>query len=127
MSIDSDTVLKQCVSFQMTHSHPKLRGGKAPGSGRKPEGKARYTVTLKEDSVLAAKAKEPNFSGLLDRLLDEWLITRAALHEYARRADPTSRHEFKRRYQRTRWQMRHDTLGRRPKRCGVGSGENPCS
>ncbi len=49
------------------------RGGKREGAGRPPEGKARYTVTLDEKNVTRAKAKEKNFSGLLDRLLAEWL------------------------------------------------------
>ena len=54
----------------------KHRGGKREGAGRKPEGKGRYTVTLTEANVEAAKAKEPNFSGLLDTLLARWLQTK---------------------------------------------------
>jgi len=49
------------------------RGGRREGAGRKPEGKARYTVTLTEANAEAAKSKEPNFSGLLDRLLADWI------------------------------------------------------
>lgn len=49
------------------------RGGKREGAGRPPEGKGRYTVTLDEKNVTKAKAREANFSGLLDRLLAEWL------------------------------------------------------
>jgi hypothetical protein len=49
------------------------RGGKRKGAGRKPEGKAKFTVTLTEDNVTKAKALETNFSGLLDRLLANWL------------------------------------------------------
>lgn len=49
------------------------RGGKRQGAGRKPMGKARYTVTLTAANVEAAKAAESNFSGLLDRLLARWL------------------------------------------------------
>lgn len=49
------------------------RGGKRKGAGRKPEGKSPYTVTLTVENVEAAKAREPNFSGLLDRLLARWL------------------------------------------------------
>jgi len=49
------------------------RGGKRPGAGRKPEGKAKYTVTLNEENVTKAKKRETNFSGLLDRLLADWL------------------------------------------------------
>ncbi len=48
-------------------------GGKREGSGRKPEGKRRYDVTLTEANVEKAKATESNLSGLLDRLLAEWL------------------------------------------------------
>ncbi len=48
-------------------------GGKRPGAGRKPEGKAKYTITLTEANVTKAKARETNFSGLLDRLLIDWL------------------------------------------------------
>lgn len=51
----------------------KHRGGKRSGAGRKPEGKERYTVTLTAENVKKAKAKEANFSGLLDRLLLQWL------------------------------------------------------
>jgi hypothetical protein len=49
------------------------RGGKRKGAGRKPEGKAKYTVTLTEENATKAKAIESNFSGLLDRLLADWL------------------------------------------------------
>ena len=51
----------------------KLRGGRREGAGRKPEGKERYTVTLTPDHVAKVKAIESNLSGLLDRLLSEWL------------------------------------------------------
>jgi hypothetical protein len=50
------------------------RGGKREGAGRKPQGKATYTVTLTEANVDTAKARESNFSGLLDRLLARWLL-----------------------------------------------------
>jgi hypothetical protein len=49
------------------------RGGKRKGAGRKPTGKARYTITLTESNAEKAKARELNFSGLLDRLLAKWL------------------------------------------------------
>jgi len=49
------------------------RGGKREGAGRKSEGKQRYNVTLTAESVEAAKQSESNLSGLLDRLLAEWL------------------------------------------------------
>ena len=49
------------------------RGGAREGAGRKPEGKARYTVTLTTENVARAKARESNFSGLIDRLLARWL------------------------------------------------------
>lgn len=48
-------------------------GGKRKGAGRPPEGKAPYTVTLTTANVDKAKARESNFSGLLDRLLAKWL------------------------------------------------------
>jgi len=54
----------------------KSRGGKRKGAGRKPEGKAAYTVTLTEKNVRDAKKLETNFSGLLDRLLAKWLKAR---------------------------------------------------
>jgi hypothetical protein len=47
----------------------RTRGGKRKGAGRKPEGKAPYTVTPPERS----KKRESNFSSLLDRLLAKWL------------------------------------------------------
>ena len=49
------------------------RGGKRKGAGRKPQGKAAYTVTLTQENVERAKKRETNFSGLLDRLLANWL------------------------------------------------------
>ena len=49
------------------------RGGKRAGAGRPPEGKERFTVTLTAENVIAAKSREQNFSGLLDRLLSDWL------------------------------------------------------
>jgi hypothetical protein len=54
------------------------RGGKREGAGRPPLGKERYTVTLTADNVDSAKASESNFSGLLDRLLSDWLGKRRA-------------------------------------------------
>jgi len=51
----------------------KQRGGKRKGAGRKPEGKAPYTVTLTVKNVERVKRRESNFSGLLDRLLLNWL------------------------------------------------------
>lgn len=50
------------------------RGGKREGAGRKPLGKSAYTVTLTADNVAKAKKRESNFSGLLDRLLAQWLL-----------------------------------------------------
>jgi hypothetical protein len=49
------------------------RGGKREGSGRKPMGKKKFTVTLVEANVKRAKKRERNFSALLDRLLVAWL------------------------------------------------------
>lgn len=49
------------------------RGGKREGAGRKPEGKAAYTITLTAGNVEKAKERESNFSGLVDRLLANWL------------------------------------------------------
>lgn len=48
-------------------------GGKRDGAGRPSEGKKRYQVTLTEANAEKAKAKSSNFSGLLDRLLTNWL------------------------------------------------------
>ena len=52
------------------------RGGKREGAGRKPQGKAAYTVTLTQENVERAKKRESNFSGLLDQLLAVWLRAR---------------------------------------------------
>lgn len=49
------------------------RGGKREGAGRPAEGKANFTVSLNAENVKKAKKRESNFSGLLDRLLAEWL------------------------------------------------------
>jgi hypothetical protein len=51
----------------------KHRGGRRVGAGRKRMGKGRFTVTLTEETVMKAKASEPNLSGLLDRLLASWV------------------------------------------------------
>ena len=51
----------------------KQRGGKRKGAGRKPLGKAKYTVTLTEANAEYAKKLKSNFSGLLDRLLEDWI------------------------------------------------------
>ena len=51
----------------------KKRGGKRKGAGRKPMGKERYTVTLTAVNVKMARDKERNMSGLLDRLLAQWV------------------------------------------------------
>lgn len=56
---------------------PVTRGGKREGAGRKPEGKERFTVTLSAENVETAKAEAGNFSGLLDRLLAEWLAKKS--------------------------------------------------
>ena len=53
------------------------RGGKREGAGRPSQGKERVTVTLNAENVSRAKAAESNFSGLLDRLLANWLGNRA--------------------------------------------------
>ena len=50
-----------------------LRGGKREGAGRPNEGKNRFTVTLNSENVAKAKSRAENFSGLLDKLLSEWL------------------------------------------------------
>lgn len=49
-------------------------GGPRKGAGRKSRGKSTYTVTLTEGNVTKAKTRESNFSGLLDRLLERWLL-----------------------------------------------------
>lgn len=49
------------------------RGGARKGAGRPAEGKEKYNVTLTAKNVTAAKKRERNFSGLLDRLLADWL------------------------------------------------------
>jgi hypothetical protein len=56
--------------FKMNEKH---RGGKREGAGRKPQGKERITVSLTAENVKKAKARGINFSGLLDRLLSDWL------------------------------------------------------
>jgi hypothetical protein len=48
-------------------------GGKRKGAGRKPQGKKPVLVTLTETNVKRAKKREDNFSGLLDRLLADWI------------------------------------------------------
>lgn len=57
----------------------ETRGGKREGAGRPPEGKQRCTVTLDEKNIAKAKAKETNFSGLLDRLLSDWLSSHSTI------------------------------------------------
>lgn len=48
-------------------------GGKREGAGRPSQGKKPVLVTLTETNVVKAKARESNFSGLIDRLLAEWI------------------------------------------------------
>ncbi|MEY2510126.1 MAG: hypothetical protein QOE26_889 [Verrucomicrobiota bacterium] len=57
------------ISKQRKRTH----GGKRKGAGKKSQGKAPYTVTLTKTTVDGVKKAQANFSGLLDRLLDEWL------------------------------------------------------
>lgn len=49
------------------------RGGKREGAGRPSLGKKPYLLTLTATNVAAAKKRERNFSGLIDRLLAAWL------------------------------------------------------
>ena len=51
----------------------KKIGGKREGAGRPSQGKKAVLVTLTAKNVKIAKEREKNFSGLLDRLLWEWL------------------------------------------------------
>lgn len=53
----------------------KQIGGKREGAGRPSQGKARYNVTLTAENVTKARRRESNVSGLLDRLLADWLAT----------------------------------------------------
>jgi hypothetical protein len=63
--------MKKWILFQMKKENH--RGGQREGAGRKPQGKKHYNVTLTAENVNAAKQRESNFSGLLDRLLEKWL------------------------------------------------------
>ena len=54
------------------------RGGKRGGAGRPAEGKVRVNLTLNEELVEKARAKENNLSALLDRLLAQWLDSEKA-------------------------------------------------
>lgn len=51
----------------------KQIGGKREGAGRPSQGKKPVLVTLTASNVETAKAREKNFSGLIDRLLAEWI------------------------------------------------------
>ena len=52
----------------------KKRGGKRKGAGRKPQGKAPYTVTLTAQNVERARERGiSNLSAFLDLLLTNWL------------------------------------------------------
>lgn len=55
----------------------KKTDAKHVGPGRPNEGKKAYTVTLTAETVVKAKAMERNFSGLLDRLLSEWISSKS--------------------------------------------------
>jgi len=72
MRIELGKSTKKCAYFQMKKTETQ-RGGKRKGAGRPPEGKGRYTVTLDADNVKRAKKRAKNFSGLLDRLLADFL------------------------------------------------------
>jgi hypothetical protein len=66
-----NSVKKKYELFQMKKK--LTHGGRREGAGRPAEGKERFTVTLTADNVAKAKKREANFSGLVDRLLSEWL------------------------------------------------------
>ena len=51
----------------------KTLGGRREGAGRPDEGKDRYNVSLTTANVKTARKREKNFSGLLDRLLADWI------------------------------------------------------
>jgi hypothetical protein len=51
----------------------KSHGGKREGAGRPSQGKARYNVMLTTGNVTKAREREDNFSGLIDRLLADWI------------------------------------------------------
>jgi post-segregation antitoxin (ccd killing protein) len=55
------------------NEQPSSKGGKREGAGRPSQGKTRVNLTLSEDLVEKARAKESNLSALLDRLLAQWL------------------------------------------------------
>ena len=50
------------------------KGGKREGAGRPTQGKERINLTLSGHLIEQARAKEPNLSALLDRLLAQWLL-----------------------------------------------------
>ena len=61
---------KSYIYFQVVKTQ---HGGKRKGAGRKDQGKKPVLVTLNEKNVKRAKKREDNFSGLLDRLLADWI------------------------------------------------------
>ena len=70
--VSIDAVNKKIrILFQMKKE--LARGEKRKGPGRPDEGKAPFTVTLTAKNVAKAKKRERNFSGLLDRLLADFL------------------------------------------------------
>jgi hypothetical protein len=71
-------------------------GGKREGSGRKPLGKSHYNVTLTVESVNKVKEREDNFSGLLDRLLSEWISASADIERQPNSQDSGLESEFDR-------------------------------
>ncbi len=77
------------------HGIKKLetRGGKREGAGRKSEGKERFTVTLTAANVTKAKFRAPNFSGLLDKLLSEWIETHDVDTSPPLRSHPSTNHD----------------------------------
>ena len=52
------------------------RGGARPGSGRKPQGKKSYLLSLTESNAELAKKTTDNFSALMDGLLAAYLSHR---------------------------------------------------
>jgi post-segregation antitoxin (ccd killing protein) len=48
-------------------------GGKREGAGRPTQGKTRINLTLNQELVERARAREDNLSALIDRLLAQWL------------------------------------------------------
>jgi hypothetical protein len=61
------------IPNQMNTETSSRRGGRREGAGRKSQGKAKYSLSLTQETVVKVQERTENLSGLVDDLLAGWL------------------------------------------------------